>query len=57
MMTSTLAVITEDGLWIKDQINNNINIINANKVDNEFLLDVSISQFDKDFEYFTNYKK
>ena len=44
-----LAVITEDGLWIKDQINNNINIINANKVDDEFLLDVSISQFDKDF--------
>jgi len=44
-----LAVITENGLWIKDQINNNINIINATKVDNEFLLDVSITQFDKDF--------
>ena len=44
-----LAVITENGLWIKDEINNNINIINANKVDNEFLLDVSITQFDKDF--------
>ena len=45
-----LAVITENGLWIKDQINENINIINANKVDNEFLLDVSITQFDKDFK-------
>ena len=45
-----LAVITENGLWIKDEINNNINIINANKVDNEFLLNVSITQFDKDFE-------
>ncbi len=45
-----LAVITENGLWIKDEINNNINIINGNKVDNEFLLDVSITQFDKDFE-------
>ena len=45
-----LAVITENGLWIKDQINNNINIINATKVDNEFLLDVSITQFNKDFK-------
>jgi lipopolysaccharide export system permease protein len=45
-----LAVITENGLWIKDEINNNINIINANKVDDEFLLDVSIIQFDKNFE-------
>ena len=45
-----LAVITENGLWIKDEINNNINIINANKTDNEFLLDVSITQFNKSFE-------
>ena len=45
-----LAVITENGLWIKDQINDNINIINANKVNNEFLLNVSITQFDKSFE-------
>ena len=28
-----LAVITENGLWIKDEINKNINIINANKVE------------------------
>jgi len=45
-----LAVITENGLWIKDQINDNINIINANKVDNEFLVGVSITQFNKDFQ-------
>ena len=45
-----LAVITENGLWIKDEINNNINLINAFKVDNEFLLDVSITQFDKNFQ-------
>ena len=44
-----LAVITGNGLWIKDEINGNINIINADKVDNEFLLDVSITTFDKDF--------
>ena len=45
-----LAVITENGLWIKDEINNNINLINAIKVDNEFLLDVSITQFNEDFK-------
>tara|TARA_B100000787_G_scaffold122166_1_gene91891 strand:- start:4321 stop:5394 length:1074 start_codon:yes stop_codon:yes gene_type:complete len=44
-----LAVITENGLWIKDQIEEHINIINADKVDNQFLLNVDITQFDKDF--------
>ena len=45
-----LAVITDNGLWIKDEIDNKINIINANKVDNEFLLNVSITQLNKNFE-------
>ena len=45
-----LAVITENGLWIKDEINDNINIINARKVSNEFLLNVSITKFNKDFD-------
>jgi lipopolysaccharide export system permease protein len=45
-----LAVITENGLWIKDEINDNINIINASKVNNEFLLNVSITRFNKDFD-------
>ena len=44
-----LAVVTENGLWMKDEINEKINIINANKINNEFLLDVSITQFDKNF--------
>ena len=45
-----LAVITENGLWIKDEINDNINIINASKVNNEFLLNVSITKFNEDFD-------
>jgi lipopolysaccharide export system permease protein len=45
-----LAVITENGLWIKDEINDNINIINANRVENEFLLNVSITRFNKDYD-------
>ena len=45
-----LAVITENGLWIKDEINDNINIINARQVNNEFLLNVSITKFNKNFD-------
>jgi lipopolysaccharide export system permease protein len=45
-----LAVITKNGLWIKDEINDNINIINARQVNNEFLLNVSITKFNKDFD-------
>jgi lipopolysaccharide export system permease protein len=44
-----LAVITENGLWIKDEVDEDINIINANKIDREFLLNVTITQFDKEF--------
>ena len=45
-----LAVVTNNGLWIKDEIDDKINIVNANKMDNEFLLDVSITQLNKNFE-------
>lgn len=45
-----LAVITKNGLWIKDEINDNINIINARQINNEFLLNVSITKFNKDFD-------
>jgi len=45
-----LAVITKHGLWIKDEINEDINIINASKVNNKFLLDVSITKFNRNFD-------
>ena len=45
-----LAVITENGLWIKDKFNNKISIINANKLDENYLLDTSIVEFDKNFD-------
>ena len=44
-----LAVITDNGLWIKDEIDGIISITNADKINNNFLNDVSIVQFDKDF--------
>ena len=45
-----LAVINKNGLWIRDKINGQTNIINANKIQNEFLLNVSISQFNSQFK-------
>jgi lipopolysaccharide export system permease protein len=45
-----LAVINDNGLWIKDTIDDKINIINASKVNNQFLMDVLIVQFNSNFE-------
>ncbi len=44
-----LAVITENGIWIKDEINDNINIINASSIEGENLKKVIITEFDKNF--------
>jgi len=44
-----LATITENGLWIKDEINENINVINAEKIDKNKLINVDILQFDRSF--------
>ena len=51
-----LAVITENGLWIKDEINGKINIINADKINENFLINVSIVQFDKNFNLLQSIK-
>ena len=45
-----LAVITENGLWIRDEVNGTINITNADKINNNLLINVSIVQFDKNFK-------
>jgi len=45
-----LAVIKESGLWIKDEINNKILIINADKISENLLVDVSIHEFDNNFQ-------
>ena len=46
-----LATITENGLWIKDKIDNKINFINAKKIGINELLDVEIIQLDQNFNY------
>jgi len=51
-----LAVITNNGLWIKDEINEKILIINASKIEENYLINSFISEFDKNFTIQKNYK-
>jgi lipopolysaccharide export system permease protein len=44
-----LAVVTENGLWIKDEVDKNIYIVNADQIKDNFLERVSISIFDPGF--------
>jgi len=44
-----LAVITKNGLWIKDKQEDGTLIINAEKIENEYLINSSITQFDENF--------
>ena len=44
-----LAVVNENGLWIKDEVDNSINIINAEIFENDTLKNIIITQMDKDF--------
>jgi len=45
-----LAVITENGLWIRDVYNNKTVIINADKFSGQLLLNASITEFDNNYK-------
>ena len=49
-----LAVITKNGLWIKDEINEKIYIINSSKIENNFLTNSFITEFDKNYNVLRN---
>lgn len=49
-----LAVITKNGLWIKDIVGENTLIINASKIQENFIVNAYISEFDKDFKIIKN---
>ena len=49
-----LAVITNNGLWIKDKIDNNTLIINASRIEPNFLINTFISVFDENFQIIKN---
>ena len=44
-----LAVITENGLWIKDKMDNKFLIIHSEKIDKNILKNVVITTFDEEF--------
>jgi lipopolysaccharide export system permease protein len=44
-----LAVVTETGLWVKDEIDDKFYIVNALEINDNLLNDVLISEFDKEF--------
>ena len=45
-----LAVITKNGMWIKDNSSEGSTIINSDKIENKFLINTSITIFDENFE-------
>ena len=53
---SYLAVINKNGLWIKDIVNEEINIINSSKINKNILENTFITTFDKDFNLIRNIK-
>ena len=51
-----LAVINKNGLWIRDKINDKILIINSSKINQNFLFDNFITEFNSDYEVIRNIK-
>ena len=45
-----LAVVTENGLWIKDEVDKNIYITNAEQIKEDYLEGVSIAKFNSEFD-------
>ena len=51
-----LAVITKNGLWIKDKIDQKNLIINANQIEDFFLINALITEFDDDYRVIRSIK-
>ena len=49
-----LAVITNNGLWIKDKINNKILMINSSEIEENYLINNLITEFDENFNVISN---
>ena len=49
-----LAVITNNGLWIKDKIKDKNLMINSSEIENNHLINNFITEFDKDYNVIRN---
>ena len=51
-----LAVITNNGLWIKDEIDNKVLIINSSEIKQNYLMNNFITEFDSNYNVIRNLK-
>lgn len=51
-----LAVVTKNGLWIKDKIDNKTLIVNSNKIEQTYLIENFITEFNDNYEVIRNIK-
>ena len=51
-----LAVVTKNGLWIKDIVENKILIVNSSKIEKNYLIDNFVTEFDNNFDLLRNIK-
>ena len=51
-----LAVVTDSGLWLKDEINDNTVIVKAKFIEENYLIDVIINEFDQNFDLRNTYQ-
>jgi len=49
-----LAVITKNGIWIKDSVNDKKILINSSKIEKNFLYNTLISEFDEEYDVIKN---
>jgi lipopolysaccharide export system permease protein len=45
-----LAVVTDSGLWLKDEINETTIIVKAKRIEGQYLIDVIINEFSSNFD-------
>ena len=55
MMVSTCSSYT-NGLWIRDKIDRKTLVINASRIDNNYLIGNFITEFDADYNVIKNVK-
>ncbi len=51
-----LAVVTKNGLWIRDKINDKTLVINSSKIENNYLIGNFITEFDENYNVLRNIK-
>jgi lipopolysaccharide export system permease protein len=51
-----LAAITENGIWIKEKKNNKINFIRSEFLENQNLINLSLYEFDDDYNFIARYE-